>query len=493
MLRQLLLILMLCLTSAAVDAAARPALFTIQPPGDGTVRLFRGNVVVFDLATNLRVGSPVLLPGGVAQILAAQHSDRAYVVTRDEAFRPTIATISLSTASVIATFAIGERGGVGALLALSPDERLLYTANSGTIAVVDVAANAMVRQQLVGGVIDAFAVSTDGTKLYIPGGSQLRAIDTSTFGTTFLPYPRRAVNVVPSPDGSRLYIVNEDATVGVYDLATNTVIAFVPVGAAPFAAAISADGRVLYVGNGGANSVTRIDTATLARATFPVPVKPTLLSAAPDAGRLLVGQAAQTGLWVLDGATGQVVKAVDGVWLLGGISPTMPASANGAPFGDLIVEYYRPALDHYFMTADGKEISDLDTGVHAGWTRTGEDFLAWRSGESGGAGNPVCRFYGLPAFGLDSHFYSGSPSECHDVGTNFGGAWLLETDNAFEVTLPDLATGVCPNGMDPIYRLWNKRVDSNHRYTARSRYAMVARGWVPEGYGPLGVAMCARR
>ncbi len=77
--------------------------------------------------------------------------------------------------------------------------------------------------------------------------------------------------------------------------------------------------------------------------------------------------------------------------------------------------------------------------------------------------------------------------------TNFGGAWLLETDNAFEVTLPDLATGVCPNGMDPIYRLWNKRVDSNHRYTARSRYAMVARGWVPEGYGPLGVAMCARR
>ena len=33
------------------------------------------------------------------------------------------------------------------------------------------------------------------------------------------------------------------------------------------------------------------------------------------------------------------------------------------------VEYYHVALDHYFISADPKEISDLDTGVHTGWAQ----------------------------------------------------------------------------------------------------------------------------
>ena len=60
------------------------------------------------------------------------------------------------------------------------------------------------------------------------------------------------------------------------------------------------------------------------------------------------------------------------------------------------------------------------------------------------------------------------------------------------ITLPDVATGACPPGAIPVYRLWNRRVDSNHRYVIdRSlRAEMIARGYVPEGYGD-GVAMCA--
>ena len=36
-----------------------------------------------------------------------------------------------------------------------------------------------------------------------------------------------------------------------------------------------------------------------------------------------------------------------------------------------LVEFYNASLDHYFITITPKEISDLDTGVHPGWTRTG--------------------------------------------------------------------------------------------------------------------------
>ena len=42
------------------------------------------------------------------------------------------------------------------------------------------------------------------------------------------------------------------------------------------------------------------------------------------------------------------------------------------------------------------------------------------------------------------------------------------------------------------YRLGNHAVSSNHRYTTdpSTRRSMMAAGWIPEGYGVTGVAMC---
>jgi len=108
---------------------------------------------------------------------------------------------------------------------------------------------------------------------------------------------------------------------------------------------------------------------------------------------------------------------------------------------------------------------------------------------------PVCRFYGTPAAGLDSHFYSASAPECADVLARFPGVWLEETTNAFGVFLPDMQTGQCPANSIPVYRLWNQRTDSNHRFTTDPvvQQQMVARGYAAEGYGggPMPVAMCA--
>ena len=54
--------------------------------------------------------------------------------------------------------------------------------------------------------------------------------------------------------------------------------------------------------------------------------------------------------------------------------------------------------------------------MFAGWARTGEGFKAYAAGSyNDGTVRPVCRFYGLPSAGLDSHFYSASPAECFAV------------------------------------------------------------------------------
>lgn len=159
------------------------------------------------------------------------------------------------------------------------------------------------------------------------------------------------------------------------------------------------------------------------------------------------------------------------------------------------IEYYDAALDHYFVTSFADEIAKLDAGTIAGWQRTGQHFTVFDPATPMAGASPVCRFYGLPAAGLDSHFYSASLAECAAVLQRFAGAWFEETDNAFGIYLPDTATGQCPGGSVPVYRAWNGRVDSNHRFTTdpATLQAMIAKGYIAEGYGPgpMPVAMCS--
>lgn len=170
----------------------------------------------------------------------------------------------------------------------------------------------------------------------------------------------------------------------------------------------------------------------------------------------------------------------------------LPAEYIGVPLPPnevQSIEFYHAALDHYFVASNAQEISDLDTGVHAGWTRTGYVFNVW-DGSSIGI-NPVCRYYIPPGYG-DSHFFSGSLQECTDTGSKFP-QLVDESSAAFYIALPDQGTGVCAGTGVPVYRLWNGRVDSNHRYTTSTtvKALMITRGYIAEGYGPDQVAMCA--
>jgi hypothetical protein len=156
---------------------------------------------------------------------------------------------------------------------------------------------------------------------------------------------------------------------------------------------------------------------------------------------------------------------------------------------ELAIEFYHAGYDHYFVAASAQEVIDLDTGVHAGWTRTGYSMKVWDG--PGGVTVPVCRYYIPPGYG-DSHFFSAAPDECAIVLIKFP-QLIKETDAAFYIGLPDRDTGECAANEIPVYRLWNGRTDSNHRYTtsAAAKAAMIAAGYVAEGYGPDQVGMCA--
>ena len=154
-----------------------------------------------------------------------------------------------------------------------------------------------------------------------------------------------------------------------------------------------------------------------------------------------------------------------------------------------VIEYYNSSQDHYFITSLQPDINALDSGQFMGWARTGRSFEAYPA-PSGNA-SPVCRFYIPVALG-DSHFYSASPTECAQVRATYP-TFIEESPAVMYIDLPDATTGACPAGDIPVYRVWDNRVDSNHRYMVdrQLRATMVAQGWVAEGYGPDQVIMCA--
>ena len=166
-----------------------------------------------------------------------------------------------------------------------------------------------------------------------------------------------------------------------------------------------------------------------------------------------------------------------GLVLLASVSVVQAATGTA-------VEYYNRSLNHYFITAYPEEVLALDAGTNVkGWTRTGGEFTVETA--SGPDRAAVCRFFGTPGKGPNSHFYTADPAECTKVKTL--PAWTFE-GVAFYIPLP--VAGACGPGTVPVYRSYysDNISDANHRFTVdlTAHTRMIRRGDTLEG-----VVMCA--
>jgi hypothetical protein len=163
-----------------------------------------------------------------------------------------------------------------------------------------------------------------------------------------------------------------------------------------------------------------------------------------------------------------------GPWVTTGNSCTEPPDATA-------IEFYNAGLNHYFVTALADEASAIDQGsAGPGWARTGRSFRVW-STQADALLAPVCRFYGRPGVGPNSHFYTADSNECEIVKLDPG--WQYEGISFF-ARLP--FSGTCPDSYVPLLRLYNDRSvvnDSNHRFTTDPvlYQAMISLGWTGEG------------
>jgi serine protease len=159
----------------------------------------------------------------------------------------------------------------------------------------------------------------------------------------------------------------------------------------------------------------------------------------------------------------------------GTLPPTTPATLD-------VIEFHNGRDDQYFITADAGEIALLDGGgLGPDWSRTGASFRAWPLDTADPRALPVCRFFGTPGFGPESHFYTAYASECAVVRAD---PHWIEEGVTFRAMLP--SAGRCPDGFATVVRFWKPGsvvTESRHRYVVGSAAATVmqAAGWIGEG------------
>jgi hypothetical protein len=147
-----------------------------------------------------------------------------------------------------------------------------------------------------------------------------------------------------------------------------------------------------------------------------------------------------------------------------------------------VTEFHDRRDDQYFLTADAGEAALLDNGGFGpDWWRTGTSFQAWPRDATDSRALPVCRFYGTPGFGPESHFYTAYAAECAIVRND---AHWIEEGVTFRAMLP--VAGVCADGYDTVIRFWKPGatvIETRHRYVVDPAIAnaMQAAGWVREG------------
>ncbi|MFO1307655.1 MAG: DUF5666 domain-containing protein [Burkholderiales bacterium] len=248
---------------------------------------------------------------------------------------------------------------------------------------------------------------------------------------------------------------------------------------------------------GGGIEATKIETESGNGAHEPALVFFGAVEAMPPAGLI--------GVWTIAGRTVNVTDATelqeeDGPFAVGAsvkvkgwlqddgtveareietVSSLPTAFTDAAPKA---VEFFNANLGHFFLTASKTEIAALDAGAFNGaWVRTGATIKV-------GGSTAVCRFYGMPPKGPDSHFFTVNAAECQKVMSQYQ-AWTFE-NHAFAMTPP--VNGACPAGLVPVHRFYNNPsagTSMNHRYAidAAVMQQMLAQGWIDEG-----VVMCAQ-
>jgi YVTN family beta-propeller protein len=312
-----------CGTSASSERAAVSPRIYVTNQLDNTASVIDGGT--HKVVATVRVG--------VAPAQMAVSPDRRSVYIANTG-SDTVSVLNTRNNTIARTIAL-PRGSKPVDVAVGPHGRYLYTANGGSnrVSVLDTRAKRVVSSVRVGTQPLSVAVARDGKKVYAAnsGSGDVSIIDARTNRVIrAIPTGRFPSGVAVTPDGASVYVTNELSGVTVISAGKGTVLARLR-RPSPFSVTISPDGHRAYVTSLGPGKVTAIDTATH-RISSTVSVGPhgtdPFTVRATDDAIYVANQGANT-LSVIDSSTLRVTATIATGNSPYGIAVVQPRSRNG--------------------------------------------------------------------------------------------------------------------------------------------------------------------
>jgi PQQ-dependent catabolism-associated beta-propeller protein len=201
-----------------------------------------------------------------------------------------VSVIDAATNKVNATIPVGKRPRG---LQISPDKKFLYVALSGMPITPPGQERSDTPSDKSADAIGVIDLATLKLVDKLPSGS-----DPEQFAVSL--------------DGSKLYISNEDInSATVVDIPTKKTIATIKVGTEPEGVAISPDGKFVYVTSESTNEVHVIDTAnSRIIIDFKTPERPRAIAFLPDGSKAYITCETAGRIAVVETASHQVIKSI---------------------------------------------------------------------------------------------------------------------------------------------------------------------------------------
>jgi YVTN family beta-propeller protein len=287
---------------------------------------YAGQISVIDAATH-QVIDTIAVGDGPMAVSLSRNRPRAYVTLgpKDE-----VAVVDTAARTVIARIPVGDNPtGV----TVSPDDTHVYVVNTGSrsLSIIDVALGRVSAEVALGNHPFDVAVHPDGSLLYVSGDfpGHVSVVDPGDgVVSATIPVGDSLGGLAVRPDGQRLYVVDSGANeLAVISLATRAILQRVRVGQTPVDVTLNPGGAIAYVSNlFGTGAVSVIDIgnhSVIQTITLPGPALAQGAAVTPDGKTLYVA---------LRGASGVLAVNTPNHAIIG----IVPVGGEPTGFGDFI-------------------------------------------------------------------------------------------------------------------------------------------------------------
>ena len=231
---------------ATIPVGTLPTLIALTPDNTRAYVANQGSndVTVINTATNTVVTT---IPVGTQATGVAVTPDGTRVYATNTGSN-TVSVINTATNTVVATIPVGTNPQG---IKVTPDGTRVYVTNGGTgdVSVITTATNTVVATVPVGINPAIVTFTPDGTRAYVANMAATMLPSSTPSPTRWSPpspLEHKPTGVVITPDGTLAYVTNTaDNTVSVINIATNSVVATLPVGLSPLVAGICSNGNAL--------------------------------------------------------------------------------------------------------------------------------------------------------------------------------------------------------------------------------------------------------